>query len=346
MSKAIRQSPKYQGARAIARRKVRGKKGSRTRKRNLQRRRVARSYVRVKNLQRQRLRGTLAPEARKLMRAYGLNRVNPSKGVKSDAKDFGMLLKAIALPGIGGFVGAAALGQLAGSKIVGTEWGQKMSPALQRAAFPVTTGAITFAAFWAMRKFKGGAIQRAAMPVAVGGIIATGLHILLHSKIGQTIASKLKLPVTLVHGTDAQAEQAAEDAAKVAAGQKDAGAQGVAGYLTVRQYLGAMGREFSPKGASWYGRSDISPMGDYVDAGPTEAFGSYVASDFPVHTPGPADNASVHAALSGAYPPGGYDGYGAWQDPDLPETPDYDLVETPGGTLLAGGIFNRRTAIG
>jgi hypothetical protein len=173
--------------------------------------------------------------------------------------------------------------------------------------------------------------QRMAMPVLIGGSLATVIHILFHTKTGQKLASKLKLPFALVQGTDAQAEQAQEDAPAAAAAPE--ATAGLAGYMTVSQYMGSM--DISPMGPSWYGRGD---MGDYVDSAPQNEFGEYTASDFPVHSPGPGDNINVMATLGSygaAYPPGGYDGYGEMQ-----------LEETPGGTMiLAGGIFDGKSCI-
>jgi hypothetical protein len=343
---------------ARAARRVRGKhttsaravikrnKGKKTRAAR-QRRSVARTYMKARGVAQRAKRGKLAPGAAKLAKAYGLTRVNPNgMNLKAAAKDFRAMLVPTILPATGGFVGAAALGQMIGTKIASTKMvsGQiaKM-PALKGAVVPVTTLGLTLGAFAALRASK--KQQKMAMPVLIGGGIATLVHTLLHTKWGQGLASRLKLPLALTAGTDAQAEQAAEDAAAVASGQKDQTGAGLAGYMSVSQYLGAYGTPISQKGPSWYGRGDISPVGDFVDAGPQEAFGGYMASDFPVHTPGPGDNVSVHATLEGAYPPGGYDGLGA-----LPQLPGYSLEETPGGTVVEpmgeAGIFGGKSAIG
>jgi hypothetical protein len=347
---------KQAAAKARRARRVRGKhvKSARSVARNKgktrasrQRRSVAKTYLRTRGVAQRAKRGKLTPGAAKLAKAYGLTRVNPNgMNLKAAAKDFRAMLVPTILPATGGFVGAAALGQMIGTKIASTKMvsGQiaKM-PALKGAVVPVTTLGLTLGAFAALRASK--KQQKMAMPVLIGGGIATLVHTLLHTKWGQGLASRLKLPLALTAGTDAQAEQAAEDAAAVASGQKDQTGAGLAGYMSVSQYLGAYGTPISQKGPSWYGRGDISPVGDFVDAGPQEAFGGYMASDFPVHTPGPGDNISVHATLEGAYPPGGYDGLGA-----LPQLPGYSLEQTPGGTIVEpmgeAGIFGGKSAIG
>jgi len=323
---------------------------------------VARAYLKTRGIAKRAKSGRMPAGAAKLARSYGLTRVNPT-GVKGALEDLRTMLVPTILPAAGGLVGAAVLGQMAGVKLSKMAWAQKQSETVKRALVPVSTLGITLATFIALKGAKGNA-QRLAMPVLLGGTLATIVHTLLHTKIGQELAAKLQLPIALRHATDAQGEQAVEDGAKAANGQAEP-ASDVGSYMTVRQYLGAV--EISKMGPSWYGRGDMSPVGDYVDAGPQEAFGSYVASDFPVHSPGPGDNVSVHASLTGlgdaygqegifasgygaAYPPGGYGaayppgGYGA---PMM--TPDYSLEETPGGTIIEpmgeAGIFGGKTAI-
>lgn len=331
-------------ARTVIRRN-RGKKSREARAK----RGVARTYMRARGISQRAKSRRMPAGAAKLAKAYGLTRVNPT-GVKGAFKDMRAMFVPTILPATGGFVGAAVLGQMAGTKIAAMKWAQGLkSPAAKRAIVPLSTLGITLIAFAALKGAKGNA-QRAAMPVLIGGGIATLVHTLLHTKMGQDLASKLKLPLALKDATDAQVEKGAEDGEKMANGETTGS---VGGYMTVSQYLGGFTEvPVSKKGPSFYGRSDISPIGDYVDSGPQEAFGAYVASDFPVHTPGPGDNISVHASLMGlgaAYPPGGYDGLGSYNDPQLPDL-DYSLEETPGGTIVMpmgeAGIFGGRSAIG
>ena len=329
-----------------------------------QKRGVAKTYMRARSVAMRAAKGRLEPGAAKLAKEYGLTKVNPN-GIKGAVKSLKTMMVPTILPAAGGFVGAAALGQMAGNKLAKTAMVQKQSATVKSLVVPVSTLGITLAAFVALRNSK--KMQRAAMPVLVGGSIATIVHALLHTKAGQDVAKKLKLPIALSEATDAQGAKLAEDAQKIASGEEaPSEANGLGSYMTVSQYLGYYA-PISQQGPSWYGRSDVSAVGDYVDAGPQEAFGKYIASDFPVHTPGPGDNVSVHATLTGlgaygqqgifdtgpeasmgsAYPPGGY---GAYNDPNLPQAiPDgMSLEETPGGTMITmgeAGIFGGRSSI-
>ncbi|MGB0890134.1 MAG: hypothetical protein ACPGWS_07615, partial [Solirubrobacterales bacterium] len=274
------------------------------------RRRIARGYLKARGVSKAVTH--MSAENKKLAKAYGLTKINP--GYKGMIKDVKAMVVPTILPAAGGFVVGAGAGQ-----VLGTMIGDKVAfvaarPALKRAMVPSTTAALTVGAFMALKRTK--KMQTAAMPVLVGGGIATIVHWLLHTLTGQKVASALRLPLALSQASEAQVAQVAADAAS----GKQPTAGGMASYVSVRQYLGeAM---MDPQGSSWYGRGD---MGEYVDAGPQNAFGAYVANDFPVHSPGPGDNDNTFAQL-GAY-----------------ETPEYALEETPGGTVMSGvgGIFER-----
>ena len=257
-----------------------------------------------------------------MAKAYGLTRVNP--GMKSIVRDAKMMLPMVAIGGLT-LAATAAAGMKAGC------WLHNKLPAttpklIKRNAVPLATFGVTLAAY-ALLKSSKGKMQKWAGPVMFGGASATAVHLLVFSKMGQKIAQKLGVPLTVACPTKT------EEGAKQAADGKPV--DGLASYITVSQYLG-----------------------DYVNAGPQEAFGGYVANDFPVHTPGPGDNMSVHATL-GAYTsdtemgPGasfyGRSDLGEWMDDALP-IDEIGLEQTPGGTMitsasLSGGLFSGSTAI-
>jgi hypothetical protein len=222
-------------------------------------------------------------------------------------------------------VGAAAAGLKAGAWL-STKLPVTAPAIIKRNAVPLATMGLTLVAF-AMLKASKGKMQKWAAPVMFGGAAATGIHLLMFSEMGQKVAQKLGLPVTIANPV-----ATAEGASAMAQGKP---AAGLASYMAVSQYLG-----------------------DFVSAGPQEAFGSYMASDFPVHTPGPGDNMSVHATL-GAYAgeteiePGpsfyGRSDLGEYSDPALP-TDEIGLEQTPGGTMitsahLSGGLFGGNSSI-
>lgn len=284
--------------------------------------RVANAYMRARGVSKAVSRGTIKGEAGRLAKAYGLTSINPS--MKSIMRDVKIMLPMVAIGGLT-LAATAAAGMKAGC------WLHTKLPAttpelIKRNAVPLATFGITLAAY-AMLKSSKGSMQKWAGPVMFGGASATAVHLLIFSKTGQKIAQKLGVPLTVACPT--KTEEGAKQADK---GEK---VDGLASYMTVSQYLG-----------------------DFVSAGPQEAFGGYVANDFPVHTPGPGDNMSVHASL-GSYAsdmevgPGasfyGRSDLGEWDDPALP-IDEIGLEQTPGGTMitsaqLSGGLFSGSTAI-
>ncbi len=329
--KSKRRGRKYTKAgslrKARAARKVTGKhsRSARTvirRSKSKKARQVARTYMRARSVAKRAKGGRLGGEAGKLAKAYGLTRINPSiKGAMKDAK--------VMLPMIGvatlTVLGAAAAGMKAGAWI-STQLPAATPAIVKRNAVPLTTMGLTLLAYAALKSSKG-KMQKWAGPVMFGGAAATGIHWLMFSETGQKVAQKLGMPVTI-----ANPMATAEGAAAMAQGKP---AAGLGSYMAVSQYLG-----------------------DFVSAGPQEAFGAYYSSDFPVHTPGPGDNVSVHASL-GAYAgesmidPGasfyGRSDLGEYNDPMLP-TDEIGLEETPGGTMitsaaLSGGLFGGSSSI-
>jgi len=298
----------------IARRILKSKKSSRHTKG------IARTYMAARGISGRVRRRRLGSTDAKLARAMGLTRINPSfMGAMRDVKN---LMVPVILPGFGGFVGIMAASQWLGTKIAA----KVTHPMVQRAAVPVTGLVISGAAFAILKATKNKHAQMAAMPVLVGGAIGSLLLALLHSQWGQSLAAKLRLPITFKESTPAQAAQAVAD------GAKDAQVAGVAitpamvgAYLPLKDYMGAAMIHETP--GNYYGRTD---MGGYVGAGGQTALGAYAASNYPVHDAGPGDNIRNSAKLLG-----GFSGGLAVQD-------------TPGGTRIVplGGAFDGESALG
>lgn len=298
----------------IARRILKSKKSSRHTKG------IARTYMAARGISGRVRRRRLGHTDAKLARAMGLTRINPSfMGAMRDVKN---LMVPVILPGFGGFVGIMAASQWLGTKIAT----KVTHPIAQRAVVPVTGLVISGAAFAILKATKNKHAQMAAMPVLVGGAIGSLLLALLHSQWGQSLAAKLRLPITFKESTPAQAAQAVAD------GAKDAKVAGVAitpamigAYLPLKDYMGAAMIQETP--GNYYGRTD---MGGYVGAGGQTALGAYAASNYPVHDAGPGDNLRNSAKLLG-----GFSGGLAVQD-------------TPGGTRIVplGGAFDGESALG
>jgi len=289
------------------------------------RRSIARSYMSARSISRRVKKGYIKGADAKLARVYGLTKINPS--IQGAAKDFGRTVLPVILPGFAAFVGAASIGHMLGHKLAA----RVSNPTLQRAIVPATGFAVTGVAYTVLKMSS--KMQRYAMPVAVGGSLATLLLWFLNTKVGQDIAAKLKLPITLkeISAAPATAEKALEDGAKDMQEGKTAGLgsldlQALVGkYMTVDKYMGGLGAltvHESPK--NWYGRSD---MGRYVGAGAQNALGLYAESNYPVHVGTPGDNIRPMAKL--------LNGFGAMA-----------LKDTPGGTEVSlGGMFEGDTAI-
>lgn len=297
--------------------------------------RVSKAYLKTQRLQRGIARGKVAPGAAKMALAMGLTRVNPAGGV---LKDFVNTAKALAIPAVitvSGMYGMAWIGLRASAAIVKAA-GDMLPAPIAKNIVPITTFTVSLAAAMGLRRLITKKLPLIKMDgaqlapwVAVGGLGATLLMVMATTEWGKKLTAKMGLTFSI--DTAAASQAAAEGS--------NAAAKGLEGYITVSQYLGAYGVEIDPMGASWYGRGDISALGDYVDAGPQNMFGNYMASSFPVHSPGPGDNINVMATLgdydhadeygqegvfAGSHPPGGYG--------------ELDLEETPGGTVITGSM--------
>jgi hypothetical protein len=311
----------------------RGKK----RRRSTARAKVARSYLSAKRIQTGIARGKIGGEAAKMAKAMGLTRVNPV-GLKTMWNDLKTVAPMVGLT-VGGMVGMLAVGMKASAKISTMEWSKKLPEPIAKNLVPLTTATVTLGSVALIKKVKALAkLQKYTMPILIGGLSAATIHAMIMTSWGKSLMAKLGISIGIDTATLAEGAAAGSTAA----------AKGLGDFMTVSQYMGAVGVDISPMGPSWYGRGDVSPLGDFVDSGPQETFGSYVASDFPVHTPGPGDNINVMAQLgayddygqegvfasgySGAYPEGGY---GA-----------LELTETPGGTVIGeAGIFGGKGVI-
>jgi hypothetical protein len=314
---------------------VRGKK----RRRSTSKAKVARAYLGAKRVQSGIARGKIGGDAAKMAKAMGLTRVNPV-GLKTMWKDLKTVAPMVGLT-VGGMVGMLALGMKASAKLTTMEWTAKLPEPIKTNIVPLTTATVTLGSVAIIKKVKALAkLQKYTMPILIGGLSAAALHAMITTKWGKDLMAKLGISIGIDTATLAEA----------AASGSAAAADGLGSYMTVSQYMGAV--DISPIGPSWYGRGDMSPMGDFVDAGPQNMFGQYEASDFPVHSPGPGDNINVMAQL------GGYDddygqegvfasGYGAAH----PEGGygELELEETPGGTVISGvgeaGIFGGKGVI-
>jgi hypothetical protein len=335
LSKSMRYARRYRKSKSTKIVK-RGKNKGTKRKVSSSAARVSKAYLKTKRLQKAISKGKVKPGAAKMAKAMGLTRVNPAGSI---VKDFMQTAKALAIPTVvtvGGMYGMALVGMKASAKLVEVT-GDKLPAPLAKNIVPVTTAGLSIGLAMLLRRkvtktiplIKMNGAQLAPW-VAVGGMGAALLMVMTTTEWGKKLTAKMGLSFSI--DTAATGQAAAEGGAAAAAG--------LGSYMTVSQYLGAYGVEIDPMGASWYGRGDISPMGDFVDAGPQNMFGSYMASDFPVHSPGPGDNINVMATLGdydeygqeggfasgigGAHPEGGYG--------------ELDLEETPGGTVITGSM--------
>lgn len=297
-------------ARAIIRR-TKGKSKSARNKRG-----VARTYMRARSVASRAKKGHLDAQAKKMARVYGLTKVNPS--FKSIMKEWKTMLPMGALAG-GALLGMTFAGfKLADQFVKRAPAIHAKLPSIVRQAVPaIGAMAATTLAYSLIRRAKGKIaginISRLAGPIALGGSAAAVLLLAMQTKKGKELMAKAGIVI--------QAQETAQ--------------AGMGSYISVSRYLGdyvdaspaqAFGAAFqsqdiSPMGPSWYGRD----------------LGMYEASDFPVHSPGPGDNQNVSAQLG----EGIFGGLGA------AALPDYELEQTPGGTIvsLSGGIFGGDTAI-
>jgi hypothetical protein len=274
--------------------------------------------------------GRMTKSTAKFLKATGLSvRRNPSfAGTMGDLKTLAPTILATGASVIGMSVIGMKASAMIAPKITG-------APAIIRNnILPITTGVLTAAAWAALKSSK---MSKWSMPVLLGGMSAALLQLLMTSKIGQNIAAKVGYPVKLADASDITANSSADqiEAAAKTEELKGLGAYapewGLGSYVPVSQY-----------------------MGSYVDAGPQEAFGEYMASNYPVHSPGPGDNASVHGKIIADQTISGLGGLGDYDyttqesgiyDNRIPSV-DNSLLNTPGGTIITGGEFSDNTASG
>jgi len=312
--------------------KVRGGRGKRA---------IASAALTARAAHRRKAMGRMGKEEANFLRATGLKvRRNPSfAGTMGDLKTLAPTILATGAS----VVGMSVIGMKASAMIAPKITG---APAVIREnILPITTGVITAAAWAALKSSR---MSKYSMPVLLGGMSAALLQLLMTSKIGQTVAAKVGYPVKMADASDIT-ENSSSD--QIAAAAKIEELKGLGAY------------------APEWGLGDYVPvsqyMGSYVDAGPQEAFGGhghmgghgpmgeYMASNYPVHSPGPGDNASVHGRIvsdkdialgtlgeynyttqdSGIY------------DSRIPSV-NNSLLNTPGGTIITGGEFNANTASG
>jgi hypothetical protein len=274
--------------------------------------------------------GKMTKSTAKFLKATGLSvRRNPSfAGTMGDLKTLAPTILATGASVIGMSVIGMKASAMIAPKIMG-------APAIIRNnILPITTGVLTAAAWAALKSSK---MSKYSMPILLGGMSAALLQLLMTSKIGQTIAAKVGYPVKLADASDITENSSADqiDAASKTEELKGLGAYapewGLGSYVPVSQY-----------------------MGSYVDAGPQEAFGEYMASNYPVHSPGPGDNASVHGKIIADQTIAGLGGLGDYDyttqdsgiyDNRIPSV-ENSLLNTPGGTIITGGEFSDNTASG
>lgn len=288
-----------------------------------QRRGVARAYMRTRSVVSRAKKGHLTKDASKMARVYGLTRVNP--GFKSIMKDWKVMIPMGAIAG-GALLGMTWAGFKAAdfvakkvpaetlAKIPGSQY---LIPALPGiGALLATTAVYTF--MRSRPKIGGVNIGRFAGPVMLGGSAAAVLLIAMNTAMGKNLMKKSGI-VLAAHETP---EKQAADAANTQGG--------LGSYLTVSRYMGGLGasQEISAQGPSWYGRGDIS---------------GFVASDYPVHTPGPGDDDYTMAQLG----EGGI--FGDYVDAS-PQNRfgGFELEQTPGGTVIEmgeAGIFGGKGVI-
>lgn len=332
LSKNMRYA-RQQRKRKVTKKITRGKNKGSKRKVASSSARVSKAYLKTKRLQKAIKKGKIKGGASKMATAMGLTRVNPASSV---LKDFTNTAKALAIPAVASVVGLYGLswvGMKLSAKIAEFDKDKKMPKMLAENIVPITTATASLGAAMALRRYVKKKLPVIKMDgaqlapwIAVGGLGATLLMVMATTKWGKDLTAKLGFTVKI--DQLALAEKAAEGSAQ--------STDGLGSYITVSQYLGAYGVDIDPMGPSWYGRSDISPVGDYVDAGPQNMFGGYVASDFPVHAPGPGDNQYTMATLGEYADSYGQEGMFASGMGDL------ELEETPGGTMITmgeAGIF-------
>ena len=298
--------------------KVRGGRGKRA---------IASAALTARAAQRRKTSGRMGKSEANFLRATGLKvRRNPSfAGAMGDLKTLAPTILATGAS----VVGMSVIGMKASSMIAPKITG---APAVIREnILPITTGVITAAAWAALKSSK---MSKWSMPVLLGGMSAALLQLLMTSKIGQNIAAKVGYPVKLADASDITENSNSDQIAAAAKTEelKGLGAYapewGLGAYVPVSQY-----------------------MGSYIDAGPQEAFGEYMASNYPVHSPGPGDNASVHGRIISDKTIGGLGDYdyttqdSGIYDNRIPSV-DNSLLNTPGGTIITGGEFNSNTASG
>jgi hypothetical protein len=285
------------------------------------RRRIGRAYLMARSVARGVDKKRIGGKNAELARAMGLTSINPS--IKGIATDVGRLMIPVVLPGVTSFVGVMAAAQWAGSKIAE----RTANVHLRRAAVPVTGLVISGALYGTLKMSKSAKVQRAAGAVFIGGAIGSMLLALLHTEMGQKLAAKLKLPITLTTPTEGQVAAGASAAADVASGTVkgvEITPAMVGAYAVIKDYMGAALVHESP--GNWFGRQD---MGAYVGKGAQNALGAYAASNFPIHDAGPGDNVRNSARLLS-----GFSG-------------DLALKDTPLGTEIVGlgGVFDGESSI-
>jgi len=292
------------------------------------RRSIARASLTAYNARKKKSSGTLDRGASRLLTATGLKaRRNP--GLTGTLKDLGTLAPAI----------GATAASVVGFTVLGMKVGAMLAPKLTMAPamirqniVPITTGVLT-ATVWTL--LKASKMSKWSFPVLMGGMSAAILQWMIHSKIGQDLAAKVGYPLKLADSSDLTEASGVDEVQAVADVEalKGLGAYsskwGLGEYMPVSQYMGA-----------------------YEDAGPSLAFGEYTASNYPVHSPGPGDNRSVHGRIIRDKTIGGYGGFGDYTTQDsgiydqaLPSVTN-SLLATPGGTIVTGGTFSPNTASG
>ena len=300
---------------------------------------IAKASLTAAAAHRRRASGRMKTDEAKFLASTGLRvRRNPSL-----AATFGDL-KTLA-PMIG-----ATAASVVGFTVLGNKVSKMLSPNITGAPSiiknnitPITTFTLTAIVWTALKTSK---MSKWSLPVLLGGTSAAILQWMISSNIGRELGAKLGYNVKETKtkdlepgSTPAQAEAAVANDIQDAQKDKLGAAEwGMGSYVPVSQY-----------------------MGGYVDAGPSEAFGEYMASNYPIHSPGPGDNRSVHGEMLSNQTISGYGGLGDYEDTEggwddttqrsgiydsrLPSVSN-TLLDTPGGTIITGGEFQDNTASG